>query len=274
MPRFKLTIEYAGTRYSGWQIQKNARTIQGEIDAAVRTVTSRRDFELYGSGRTDAGVHALGQVAHLDVSTTLPAETLRRRLNDELPADINILAALQVPHRFHARRDAVARRYLYQISRRRTAFAKAYVWWVRDPLDLAAMREGAAAFLGMRDFRSFAAVDERDEPGEPARSTLVLVDRLDLVEAGDLLLAGVEGSHFLWKMVRRMVGVLVEIGRGGLVPGDAARFLAESSDAPARLTAPPSGLFLDRVFYRNDARDVPLRAATPLHEGMSGRSGR
>jgi tRNA pseudouridine38-40 synthase len=264
MPRFKLTIEYSGARYSGWQIQKNARTIQGEIDAAVRTVTSRRDFELYGSGRTDAGVHALGQVAHLDVSTTLPAETLRRRLNDELPADINILAAGQVPHRFHARRDAVARRYLYQLSRRRTAFAKTYVWWVREGLDLGAMRQGAAAFLGMRDFRSFAAIEERDDPAEPARSTLVLVDRLDLVEDGDLLLVGVEGSHFLWKMVRRMVGVLVEIGRGGLTPNDAARFLAESSDAPARLTAPPSGLFLDRVFYRNDPREVPLRAATPL----------
>jgi tRNA pseudouridine38-40 synthase len=264
MPRFKLTIEYAGTRYSGWQIQKNARTIQGEIDAAVRSVTSRRDFELYGSGRTDAGVHALGQVAHLDVSTNLPAETLRRRLNDELPADINILAAMQVPHRFHARRDAVARRYLYQISRRRTAFAKAYVWWVRDELDLAAMRDGARAFPGMRDFRSFAAVEEHDDPGEPARSTLVLVDRLDLVEEGNLLLIGVEGSHFLWKMVRRIVGVLVEIGRGGLTPADAARFLNESSEAPARLTAPPSGLFLDRVFYKSDPRDVPLRAATPL----------
>jgi len=264
MPRFKLTIEYAGTRYSGWQIQKNARTIQGEIDAAVRTVTSRRDFELYGSGRTDAGVHALGQVAHLDVVTTLPGEALRRRLNDELPADINILAAVQVPHRFHARHDAVARRYLYQIARRRTAFAKAYVWWVREELDLTAMRGGADAFLGMRDFRSFAAIDERDEAGEPARSTRVLVDRLDLVEDGDLLLVGVEGSHFLWKMVRRMIGVLAEIGRGGLTPADAARFLAESSDAPARLTAPPSGLFLDRVFYRNDERDVALRAATPL----------
>ena len=116
----------------------------------------------------------------------------------------------------------------------------------------------------MRDFRSFAAIDDRDETGEPARSTLVLVERLDIVEDGDLLLVGVEGSHFLWKMVRRMVGVLVEIGRGGLKPADAARFLAESSDAPARLTAPPSGLFLDRVFYRNDARDVALRAATPL----------
>ena len=264
MPRFKLTIEYAGTRYSGWQIQKNARTIQGEIDGAVRTVTGRKDFELYGSGRTDAGVHALGQVAHLDVSTNLPAETLRRRLNDELPADINILAAAQVPHRFHARHDAVARRYLYQIARRRTAFAKAYVWWVREPMDVATMREAGRAFAGMRDFKSFAVVDDRDEAGEPARSTLVLVDRLDFVEDGDLLLVGVEGSHFLWKMVRRMVGVLVEIGRGGLKPDAAARFLVDASAAPARLTAPPSGLFLDRVYYENDVRDGLLRAATPL----------
>src|SRR4029077_3932910 len=128
VPRFKLTIEYAGTRYSGWQIQKNAKTIAGEIDRAVRTVTGRKDFELYGSGRTDAGVHALGQGAHLDVSPSIAAAPLRRRLNDELPADINILAAAQVPHRFHARHHAVARRYLYQISRQRTPFAKSHCW--------------------------------------------------------------------------------------------------------------------------------------------------
>src|SRR3954452_12281500 len=91
VPRFKLTIEYAGTRYSGWQVQKNAKTVQGEDDRAVRTITSRPDFELYGSGRTDAGVHAVGQVAHLDVATALPPDTLKRRLNDELPSDINVL---------------------------------------------------------------------------------------------------------------------------------------------------------------------------------------
>src|SRR3989440_8660839 len=167
MPRFKLTIEYTGARYSGWQIQKNARTVQGEIDRAVRSVTGRADFELYGSGRTDAGVHALAQAAHLDVSTTLPPETLRRRINDELPADINILRAEQVPHRFHARHDAVARRYVYQIARRRTAFAKAYVWWVKDPIDIGRMRECARAFVGMRDFQSFAAGDD-DEGSPPA----------------------------------------------------------------------------------------------------------
>src|ERR1700686_5137108 len=249
VPRFKLTIEYAGTRYSGWQIQKNARTIQGEVDRAVRTVTARKDFELYGSGRTDAGVHALAQVAHLDVSTGLAPESLRRGINDELPADINILAAAQVPHRFHARHDAVARRYLYQIARRRTAFAKPFVWWVKEPLDLARIRDAARAFVGLRDFQSFAASDRtvigKDDDGSSEPSTLVLVDRLDIGEAGDLVLIGIEGSHFLWRMVRRVVGVLLEVGRGGLDPAAAASFLSTSSDAPARLTAPASGLFLE-----------------------------
>lgn len=274
MPRFKLTIEYAGTRYSGWQIQKNARTIQGEIDNAVRTVTGRRDFELYGSGRTDAGVHAVAQVAHLDVSTNIPPDTLVRRVNDELPADINVLAAEQVPHRFHARHDAVARRYLYQIARRRTAFAKPFVWWVREPLDLDRMKQAAAAFVGFRDFQSFAESDDAESKvprladarsGQAGqKSTLVLVDRLDLVEAGDLVLVGIIGSHFLWKMVRRIVGVLVEIGRGGLEPSAAASFLRESSSAPARLTAPPSGLFLERVWYTGDRHEEQFGPITPL----------
>jgi tRNA pseudouridine38-40 synthase len=261
MPRFKLTLEYAGTRYSGWQIQKNARTVQGELDRAVRTLTARKDFELYGSGRTDAGVHAAAQVAHLDVSTTLAADVLERRLNDELPADINVLAVERVPHRFHARHDAVARRYLYQIARRRTAFAKPYVWWVKEPLDLDRMQAAARAFVGMRDFQSFAA---RDEDGDSGRSTLVLVERLDVASHGDLILVTIEGSHFLWKMVRRVVGVLVEIGRGGLEPAAAATFLRESSAAPARLTAPASGLFLARVFYKNDRRDDAATPVTPL----------
>jgi tRNA pseudouridine38-40 synthase len=260
--RFKLTIEYAGTRFSGWQIQKNARTVQGEIDRAVRTVTRRKDFELYGSGRTDAGVHAAAQVAHLDVVTSLPPDSLRRGINEELPADINILHAAPVPHRFHARHDAVARRYLYQIARRRTAFAKAYVWWVKDPIDVGPMRDAARAFVGMRDFQSFAQRDDVDASDRP--STLVLVDRLDILEAGGLVLVGIEGSHFLWKMVRRMVGVLVEVGRGTLEATAAAAFLTESSEAPARLTAPASGLFLERVSYPGDTRPTELRAITPL----------
>jgi tRNA pseudouridine38-40 synthase len=261
MPRFKLTIEYAGTRYSGWQIQKNARTIQGEIDRAVRVVTARNDFELYGSGRTDAGVHAAAQIAHLDVSTSLPPEMLRRRVNDELPADINLLSAVVVPHRFHARHDAVARRYVYQIARRRTAFAKPYVWWVKEPIDVQRMRDAARGFVGMRDFGAFA---ERDDDGPGDRSTMVLIERLDIAEDGALVLVAIEGSHFLWKMVRRLVGVLVEIGRGRLERDEALRVMAERERAlPAKLTAPASGLFLERVFYKDDRRDVAVRALTP-----------
>jgi len=261
VPRFKLTIEYAGTRYSGWQIQKNAKTIQGEIDRAVRAITKRKDFELYGSGRTDAGVHALAQVAHLDVVTSLPSETLKRRLNDELPADINILEAVAVPHRFHARHDAVARRYLYQIARRRTAFAKAFVWWVKDPIDVSRMRQAATAFVGFKDFDAFAESDGSDVPD---RSTHVLVDRLDVVESGDLVLIAIEGSHFLWKMVRRIVGVLVEIGRGSLEPHAAASLLTGSGRDPARMTAPASGLFLERVYYKDDERGAAIAPATPV----------
>ena len=260
MPRFKLTLEYAGTRYSGWQIQQNARTVQGEIDKAVRTVTGRKDFELYGSGRTDAGVHALGQVAHLDVSTTLPPETLRRRVNDELPADINILSALVVPHRFHARHHAVARRYLYQVATRRTAFAKPYVWWVKEPLHADRMRETASAFVGLHDFAGFAVAARDDDD----TSTRVRLERIDIQSDGALVLFGVEGSHFLWRMVRRLVGVLVAAGRGELDVADAQALLGKRSELPAKLTAPASGLFLERVFYENDARDTPLRAATPV----------
>ena len=250
--RFKLLIEYAGTRYSGWQIQKNARTVQGEIERAVREASGRRDFELYGSGRTDAGVHALGQVAHLDVQTRLAAGELVAAVNDELPADINILAASRVPHRFHARHDAVGRSYLYQIARRRTAFAKPYVWWVRDDLDLAAMQQAAARFAGMHDFQAFTDAD-------PEQTSMdVQVERVQIDQCGDLVLVRVEGSHFLWKMVRRMIGVLVEVGRGALAPADVEALLRSPSPLPARVTAPASGLFLERVFYAGDRRDYPL----------------
>jgi len=253
MARFKLTLEYAGTRYSGWQIQQNARTVQGELARVVRDVTGQKQFELYGSGRTDAGVHALEQVAHLDLITSLPPETLRIRINDALPSDINVLAIELARRRFHARHDAVARSYLYQISRRRTAFAKHFVWWVREALDVTRMRDTAARLTGMRDFRSFTD-DSADE-----KSTVVAIERIEIGEDGDLILVRVEGSHFLWKMVRRMVGVMVEAGRGGITPEQAAAFLREESAAPAKLTAPASGLFLERVYYQEERKRPPLR---------------
>jgi tRNA pseudouridine38-40 synthase len=258
LSRFKLTLEYVGTRYRGWQIQKNARTVQGELAAAVREATGRADFELMGSGRTDAGVHALAQVAHLDVATTLDPPRLRLALNDALPADINVLAAARVPRRFHARHDAVGRSYLYQVARRRTAFGKPLVWWIRDPLDAAAMRRAGELFVGLKDFRSFT----EDDPEE--KSTRVLVESLELAEAEGLVLLRIRGSHFVWKMVRRIVGVLAQVGRGQLSAAQVERFLSQDSPEPARFTAPPSGLFLERVLYAGDAPPGPLRPVLEL----------
>ncbi len=256
--RFKLSLEYAGTRYSGWQIQKNARTVQGELHRAIAAACDREDFELYGSGRTDAGVHALLQIAHLDVVTSLAPERLRQAINDVLPADINVLAVEKVSPRFHARHGAVGRSYLYQVSRRRTAFAKPFVWWIKDALDFAAMDRAARAFVGLHDFRSFSA----DDPEE--KSTQVRVSAALLREDGDLILIRVQGSHFVWKMVRRMVGVLVEVGRGTLDEKQVARLLREPSTMPAKLTAPPSGLFLEAVLYEGESLARPLVPAFPV----------
>ena len=250
MPRFKLVIEYAGTRYSGWQIQKNARTVQGEIDRAVREATGRKDFELYGSGRTDAGVHALAQVAHLELYTNLAPELLRRKINDTLPADIHVRTVDKAAHRFHARHDAVSRSYLYQISRRRTAFAKPFVWWVREPLDVAAMRGAAGTFTGRKDFAAFSD----DDPEE--KSTVVVLEAITIVEAGALVLIRVQGSHFLWKMVRRIVGVLAAVGRGDIGPDAAGPLFDPAARSravePAALSAPAAGLFLEHVRYAGD----------------------
>lgn len=258
MARFKVTIEYAGTRYSGWQKQANARTIQGELERALGEALGTGEFEFQGAGRTDAGVHARMQVAHLEARVRMPVETLRRRVNDGLPPDINVLEITAAHPRFHARHAAQARSYLYQVARRRTAFAKPFVWWVKEPLDAAAMRRAAARFVGMHDFQSFSD----DDPAE--KSTAVLVEDVQMREDGQLVLIRIVGSHFLWKMVRRMVGVLVAIGRGSLPSTAVDDFLARPSSTPAQLTAPASGLFLERVFYEGDRRDEPLHPIVPV----------
>ena len=261
LARFKITLEYEGTRYSGWQIQKNARTVQGELVAALRKVFDTAELELYGSGRTDAGVHALAQVAHLDVHTMLAPEIIRMKVNDALPPDVNIVEVEKVERTFHARHDVETRIYLYQISRRRTAFGKRYVWWVKEKLDLRAMRSAAALFTGMKDFRSFTD----DDPDE--KSTRVFINEIRIEEAGDLILFRVAGSHFLWKLVRRIVGVLAEVGRGKLPPDRIPDLLASGAELPARLTAPPSGLFLEKVSYPGDRPPLPLKPVlTITHE--------
>jgi tRNA pseudouridine38-40 synthase len=259
MARFKLFIEYDGTRYSGWQIQKNARTVQGELSSAIGKVLDSADFELYGAGRTDAGVHALRQVAHLEAQTMLAPEILRRKINDELPADVNILEIEKASPQFHARHDAVARSYLYQISRRRTAFGKKLVWWIKDPLDIENMRKTADLFVGMKDFQSFTA----DDPEE--KSTKVQVEQIEIREHGDLVLLRFLGSHFLWKMVRQIVGVIAEVGRGKLTVEQARSFLDHRSNQPATFTAPPSGLFLERIYYPRDKKLESIEPVLSVH---------
>lgn len=248
MGRFKIYIEYEGTRYSGWQVQKNARTVQGEITNAIGVVMGTKEFEFYGAGRTDAGVHALRQVAHLDVKTMLAPEILRRKINDELPPDINLLEIEKASPQFHARHDAVSRSYLYQISTRRTAFGKRLVWWIKDELDFNAMKKAAHLFVGMKNFQSFTA----DDPDE--KSTKVAIEDFTIKESGDLILIRITGSHFLWKMVRQIIGAVAEVGRGNLGLPTIERWMKTKSEEPAKFTAPPSGLFLERVYYTNDTK--------------------
>ncbi len=258
MARFKRVIEYEGTRYSGWQKQKNARTVQGELERAIREGLTLDQFEFQGAGRTDAGVHAVGQVAHLEASLQVPPATMLLRINDGLPADINILSLEQAQPRFHARHHAISRTYLYQIARRRTALGKRFVWWVRDDLDLAAMRTAAGHFVGLKDFRSFT----KDDPDE--KSTKVFLSDFVVRETGDLILMRVTGSHFLWKSVRRMVGALVEVGRGSL-PGETLQKLLRShSQELSHFTAPPSGLFLEHIEYEDSRPLPPLQPVFPL----------
>ena len=249
--RYKLTIEYDGTGFSGWQSQTNARSIQGTLIDAARELFAD-EVDLQGAGRTDAGVHALAQVAHLEAPRRLPLQRILYGLNDLLPAPINILKVEEAPAGFHARHSAKARCYLYLISRTRTAFGKRYVWWVKDDLDLERMQAAAEIFRGFHDFATFA-----DKRIDKNLSTEVQIDRAELETWGDLIVVRIVGSHFLWKMVRRLVGMMVEAGRGSLSTDAVRRMLTESSPLPAQCTAPPSGLFLAQVLYEGD-RLAPL----------------
>jgi tRNA pseudouridine38-40 synthase len=247
----QLLIEYEGTRYFGWQVQENQRTVAGEILRAIRA-TIGESPKLLGAGRTDQGVHAEGQVANFLAHTTLPAPALVDGLNQELPADINILEARDAPLSFHARHDAAARRYRYQIATRRTAFFKRLVWWVRQPLDFAAMQTAAECLPGRHDFTSFA--DRTAEIREPR----VRVSAASLRRGEFLTSFTIEADHFLPRMVRRVVGVLVQVGLGALPPEAVRRFLSEIVDDPAQWTAPASGLFLEKVLYPGEVAGGPI----------------
>jgi len=243
VPTWKLTLEYDGTRYRGWQSQKNTdKTVQGVLVRAAAEVLGE-DAACGGAGRTDAGVHAIAQVAHLKARRAMPPADLAWKLNEALPFDVNVVTVEPAAPRFHARHDAKSRTYLYRISRRRTAFDKRLVWWVKDRLDASAMRRAAALFEGRHDFASFCENPEGQE------STIVVVEKSEVLDGPHEIHFRITASHFLWKMVRRLAGTLVEVGRGNLDAPGIERLLRERSDAPAKWTAPPSGLFLESVRY-------------------------
>jgi len=242
MPKWKLIVEYEGTRYRGWQEQANARTVQGELRKAAEAYLGP-GLEIAGSGRTDAGVHALYQAAHLRSPKAARPGPLRQEINDRLPADINVRELEEIQPRFHARHHAQERFYLYQIATERSAFGKHFVWWIKDRLNVKLMEDAFRLFHGMHDFATYR------EKTEDSPSTLVDVTRCELAVHGSLILVRMGASHFLWKMVRRIIGVLVEVGRGKLRIQDINRLSAAEI---ARLTAPPSGLFLEYVRYACD----------------------
>ena len=249
MTTFKLTLEYDGTRYSGWQVQKNARTVMGEIRKAAEQIFEG-DLEMQGAGRTDAGVHALAQVMHLKVTSAVkyPPDTIRRRLNDLLPADISILNVEPAPRNFHARHDAQARVYLYQISRRKQAFIKRYVWWVKDEVDIQKMSDAASLLIGRHDFICFRASD----PSRPDESSMVEIEAASIEAEEDIIQFRIAGSHFLWRMVRRIVGALVKVGTSEITVDDFQRLLDGRCDGKfdvAAWTSPASGLFLEEIRY-------------------------
>ncbi|HET7710991.1 MAG TPA: tRNA pseudouridine(38-40) synthase TruA [Thermoanaerobaculia bacterium] len=257
MAAYKLTIEYEGTRYSGWQSQGNTtKTIQGHLRRAASSILG--EVEVGGAGRTDAGVHAAAQVAHLRTAKTVDPIQLMRKLNDLLPHDIHVLRAERASDRFHARHDAVSRVYLYQISTRRTAFAKSFVWWIRDRLDLPAMQSAAERIAGRHDFSAFT--DKRLAADE---SRIVVVERCELAASDDLILFRIAASHFLWKMVRKLTAFLAEIGRGAFSASDLASRLRKDAE-PFSPTAPPSGLFLEAIVYPRESFDRPLVPIVPV----------
>ena len=266
---WKLTIEYDGTKYSGWQEQQNARTVQGQIRQAAEEFFGV-PVEMQGAGRTDAGVHARAQVAHLRVRRASDQDTRRwpgpdeilRAINGLLPSDICLLDVADAPAAFHARHDAIARTYIYQISTRRTAFFKKYVWWVKQPLDVALMERAARMLAGRHDFSAFRAEDK----SRPDESPIVVVEDAGIETDGDLILFEITASHFVWRMARRLVGVLVKLGLGEITLDDFSRLLEGKTDGSldvAAWTAPASGLFLDRVIYATDEHRLarPVAAA-------------
>lgn len=250
MRNLKLTLAYDGTDFSGWQVQPRAATVQGTLASAIGRLTGENVLP-QGSGRTDAGVHALAQVATFATASSVPTDNFLKALNDLLPASIRILEVAEVPGEFHARKSAKAKTYRYRIFRPAicSPFLARYVWHFPYPLAEDAMAEAAGQVAGEHDFTSFAAVDpERGkENGEASNVRTIFSSAIG--REGDELVYTVRGSGFLHHMVRNLVGTFILVGKGTLEPRDLTRILSARDRSAAAATAPASGLVLVNVEY-------------------------
>ncbi len=247
MPRYRLDIEYDGTAYAGWQRQTGQHSVQAAIEQAILAFCGET-ISLRGAGRTDSGVHATGQVAHVDLSRAWPADTVRDALNAHLGLAneaVAILAAMPVDDAFDARFSATGRHYLYRILNRRAppALEKNRVWWVPKRLDAAAMHEAAQELVGRHDFTTFRSAHCQ------AKSPVRTLDRLDVTRDGDMIEFRASARSFLHNQVRSMVGTLKRVGEGAWTPAQVAAALAARDRAACAGLAPPQGLYLARVDY-------------------------
>src|SRR6266481_5354756 len=250
MRNLKLILSYDGSEFAGWQVQPEAATIQGTLASAIGRLTGEKTLP-QGSGRTDAGVHALAQTATVMIQSPIPAANLGRALNDVLPESIRVLAVQEVPPEFHARKSAVAKTYQYRIYRGEICppFLARYVCHHPYPLDEARMAAAAAIVEGEHDFTSFAAVDPERRQEGMAMNNVRTIFRSEWRRQGEELHYTVRGSGFLHHMVRNLVGTFLMVGKGSMAADDLVRILQARNRSAAAATAPASGLFLVSVEY-------------------------
>jgi tRNA pseudouridine38-40 synthase len=245
MRNIKLLIEYDGTNYQGWQVQPDGLTIQGMLEEKLSRLSSER-IHVIGSGRTDSGVHALGQVAHFRTQSQMDIRTIQRALNSLLPPDIVIREVEEVDEGFHARKQSKSKVYEYRILNRnlRSAFYRGYVWHIPQKLNLAEMKKATQSLIGEHDFSAFRTV------GSPTRTTVRRVIRAEWKRGRDgLIRFEIEANGFLKQMVRSIIGTLVEIGKGRMKAADFRKILNSKDRKEAGPTAPAQGLFLKEVKY-------------------------